>query len=280
LGNIFKNRFFIILLIVICVLTLSTIVLNLTGHGSVVADITNLILTPFRRFADVLTDSFSGFAAYFTEFNRMKEEIGELSERLAAAEALNEDTRRLQEQNDMLYSFFKLQSERPHYSFQPARIIASSPGNIRFSLTIDKGALHGVELDMPVIAAVGAEKYAIVGYVGEVGLMSSRVVPFIRTNASVAAYIRRTGETGIVEGVFELEQRGLCRLAHLSRETLPEPGDRIWIYPEDLYIGEVISAESDPFSQTMTALIEPAVNFYEIRDVMVILEFELLEVTL
>jgi rod shape-determining protein MreC len=290
MGDVFRNKFFIILLIIICVLTLSTIILNMTGHGSVVADITNLVLTPFNQFADIITESFAGFGAYFTEFGRMREEIADLRSRLEIAEALNEDTRILQEQNEMFRSFYELKRERMDFDLQPARVTARDPGNFRSSLTINKGSFHGVEKDMPVIAAAGTgtgagtgtetESYVIVGFVSEVGATSSKVTPFIRTGSYVGAYIKQSEELGIAEGDFRLERHGLCRLVPFSKEAEIEAGDKIYtsgtggIYPENLYIGEVIEVESDPFTQTMTGIIQPAIDFGGIKDVMVIIKFE------
>ena len=284
MGDIFKNKFFIILLIVICVLTLSTIILNLSGHGSVVTDTVNIILTPFQKFAVILKESFSGFIGYFTEFNRMKDEITELKNKLEAAESMNQDVLKLQEQIDTYESFYELKKERMHFDLQPAKITARSPGNYLSALTIDKGAFHNLDKDMPVVAAKSAGKdkyiYVIVGYISEVGLMSSKTVPFIRTGTSIGVYIERTGETGIVTGDFELEKNGLCILSHLSKETVLEVGDKIFssgngnIYPEDLYIGEVTEITSDPLSHTMIGYIQPAVNFDDVKEVMVIRKFE------
>jgi len=284
MGDIFKNKFFVILLIVVCVLTLSTIILNLTGHGSLVADIVNIILTPFRNFATLLKDGFSGFAGYFTEYNRMKDEIEDLKEQLEAAQSQIQDAWKLQEENDMLYSFYDLKIKQPTYKFQNAKITARDPGNYISALTIDKGSLQKIAKDMPVIASKKTDSdkpvYMIVGYISEVGLMSSKTVPFIRAGTSTGAYIERTGETGIVEGTFELEKDGLCRLAYLSKDTIIEVGDKIYtsgdggIYPEDLYIGEIIEVTADPLSHTTTGYIKPAVNFDEIKDAMVIIEFE------
>jgi len=267
------------MLALVCALTLSSIILNLAGYGSVVSDITHAVLSPFGYFADIVKESLSGFPAYFTEFNRMKDEIEDLKERLAAAEALNEDTRILREQNDMLMSYFELKREHVDYGLQPAKIIATDPGNYITSLTINKGSFHHIKKDMPVISAVGAD-YVIIGYVGEVGLTSSKVVPFIRADESVGAYIKRSEYLGVVKGDFELEKKGLCRLAFLPRETAVETGDRIYssgsggLYPDNLYIGEVVDVEYDPYSRTMTGIIKPAVDFNDIKDVMVVLKHE------
>ena len=283
MGDIFRNKFFIILLIVICLLTLSTIILNLSGHGSVVTDIVNLILTPFQRFAVILKNSLSGFIGYFTEFNNMKEEIADLKEQLDSLQSEVQDNWKLREENDMLYSFFGLKKKHINYNFQNAKITARDPGNYISALIIDKGAFHGLEKDMPVIASKKIDQdkniYIIVGYVSEVGGITSKAVPFIRTATSMGAYIERTGETGIVEGDFELEKYGICRIVNLSKETVIETGDKIYssgggIYPEDLYIGEVIEVAADPLSHTLIGYIKPAVDFDEVKDVMVITAFE------
>lgn len=285
MAEIFKSKFFIISLIVICVLTLSAVVLNLIGYGSVVSDITNIVLTPFNQFADILKESFAGIAAYFTEFNRMKDEIDELKRKLEIAEALNEDTKILQEHNDMLSSFFGLKSEHMTWEFQDARVTSRASGNYLSHLIINKGSMHNIEKDMPVIAAKpsssgGGYDYVIVGYISEVSLRSAKVAPFLHTGASIGAYIKRTSETGVIEGEFELERDNLCRIARLSKEAVIEPGDKIYssggggIYPENLYIGEVTEVFPDDLSRTMTGIIKPAVDFGKIKDVMVIQKFE------
>ena len=283
MGAIFKNKFFIIMLIVALALTLSTIILNASGFGSVVSDAVNVILAPFQNFADIIKDSFAGFAGYFTEFNKMKDEIEELKAKLEDAQSRLQDTRRLQDENDTLMAFYELKRKRPDYKMQNAKITARDPGNYVSSMTINKGMAQTLDKDMPVVAAMGTdsgkEKYAIVGYVSEVGLLFAKIVPFMRTGESIGAYIERTGEAVIVEGDFELEKKGLCRVSYLSKETVIETGDKLYssgnggIYPEDLYIGEIVEVTANPFSRTMTGYLKPAVDFDEIKNVMIIHEF-------
>jgi len=283
MGAIFKNKFFVITLIVAVALTLSTVALNLSGHGSLVGDAVNVIVTPFRNFAVIVKDSFSGIAAYFTEFGHMKEEIEELRAKLADAESQLLDTRRLQDENETLMAFYELKRKRPDYKMQNAKVTARDPGNLISSLTIDKGAAQGLEKDRPVVAARGTdsgkERYVVVGYVGEVGLLSAKVVPFIRAGAAIGAYVERTGEAIMVVGDFGLERKGLCKIANVPKGTILEVGDKIYssgsggIYPEDLYIGEIVELVADPLSRTMTGYVKPAVDFEEIKNIMVILEF-------
>ena len=282
MGDIFRNKFFVITLIVGCVLTLTTVALNLSGRGSLVSDAVHIITSPFQNFALIVKDSFSGIAAYFTEFNKMKEEIEELRAKLEDAESQLLDTRRLRDENETLMTFYELKRTRPDYKMQNARVTARDPGNHISSLTIDKGTAQNLAKDMPAIAARGTEsgmeKYVIVGYVSEAAGLSAKVVPFIRTGASIGAYVERTGEAVIVEGNFELEKKGLCRISGMPKGVL-EVGDKIYssgsggIYPEDLYIGEVIELVANPLSRTMTGYVKPAVNFEEVKNLMIILEF-------
>jgi rod shape-determining protein MreC len=284
MGEIFRNKFFIIMLIIICVLTLSTIILNLSGYGSVVSDITSLILSPFQGFSQIMRTSFSGFTGYFTEFSRMKERIAELEEQLAAYQSEAGEARRAIDENIMLRSFFELKRQRMDFDLEPARITAGSPGNFSSEFTVNRGSLHGIGRDMPVVAAGSGADYIVVGYIREVGLTSSKVVCFIRAGEAIGAYIERTKETGIIEGVFELEQDGRCRFRPLPGDSALEfqVGDRIYSsgegsrYPEGLYIGEIIRLVADPFTHTMTGIIEPAMDFSggTVRDVMIIRSFE------
>ena len=212
----------------------------------------------------------------------MKSEIKDLNAQIVSLESQISQVRELERKNEELQNILKLKEKHMDYNPYNARVTARDPGNFLSVLTIDKGALQTLYKDMPVIAALNSDdgtKYAVVGYISEVGLLSSKVVTFTHSGSSIGVYIERTGETGIVSGEFELGKKGLCKISFLSKETIIETGDKIFssgggLYPEDLYIGEVIEVGFDQNSHTMTGYIKPAVDFNTIRNVIVILEFE------
>ena len=278
MGDIFKNKFFIVFLIVACLLTVITMGLSLAGYGNLISDIASTVIRPFQMFANMIQNSVSGFIGYFTMFNELVEENAMLREQVQEFKAKWSIISEIEDQNEFLRGFFELRQERPDFRLQDASIIAGSAGNYIFEFTINRGSFHGVELDMPVIA-LGANGESIVGFISNVGIMTSRVSPFIRPSNSVGAYIRRTGDTGIVEGDFELGRVGLSRFAPLSRDADIQVGDRIYssgygmIYPQGLFVGTITEIVSNPFMQTQHAYIEPGANFNQLRDVMIILEF-------
>ena len=274
MGGIFRNRFFIVFLIAACGLTVLTMGLNIAGYGNLVSDVINIITSPFQAFANMMSDSISGFVGYFTVFNELREENAELRQRLRDLESEIVEARAIREQNLMLIDFLDLKQERQDFRIHNATVIAWNASNYTSGFTINKGTFHGIERNMPVIAAGG-----VVGFISHADIRTSRVSPFIRTSNSIGAYIRRTGDTGIVEGDFELERRDLSRLVPLSRDADIQVGDRVYssgyggIYPEGLFIGTVAEIFNDPLRQTVAAHVEPGVNFNQLRDVMVILEF-------
>jgi rod shape-determining protein MreC len=83
-----------------------------------------------------------------------------------------------------------------------------------------------------------------------------------------------------VEGDFELEKKGLCKLSYLPKDVDLRVGDKIissgygGIFPEGLNIGEVVSIEPDELSHTLVGYVKPAADLSLIRDVMIIREFE------
>ena len=275
MGGIFKNKFFIILVIIACVLTLTAMILNVMGYGSITTDITNVIIMPFNAFADIIKDSWSGFAAYFTEFNRMKEELAEKNEYILELEEQIEDIRDIKDDLDGLITYFGFMEEHTNITkFQDATVIGRDAGNYQPNLIINKGSFHNIKPNMPVITDKG-----IVGYISEVSYLTSTVSLFIRTTKSVGAYIKRNKQIGIVEGDFSLEKSGKCMLGSLPKETELVVGDKIYtsgygdIYPKDLYIGKVTEVVPDLRTHSVTGYIEPAVDFDELRKVMIILEF-------
>jgi rod shape-determining protein MreC len=209
----------------------------------------------------------------------MKEKIEDLEAKLEAADARDQEYWKLKEQNEMFHAYYDFKQEHVDFDLQPAKINAKDSGNYLLVLTINKGEVHNIKKDMPVIASVGMDK-VIVGYVSEVGFLYSKVTSFMQTGEAIGAYIKSTDETGVIVGDFDLEKKGQCRLEDLPKDTKLKVTDRIYssggggIYPEGLYIGEVIDVQPDAKSHAMVGIIQSAVNFNEIKDVMVVLSFE------
>lgn len=274
--KLFKNKFFIITLIVVCVLTIIMIVLNLTGHSNIVSDIMNAALYPFQKFADFLKTSVNGFFLYFTEFNSLKEENETLKEKIKSMEKLEIENAELAEENENLYKYYDLKREHTDFKLCYAEIIAREADNYLSVITVNRGSFHGIEKGMTAVS--GGDN--LVGIVSEVDYLSSKITLFIKAGTSIGAYVKRTKGTGFAEGDFKYEKDSLAIFSSKPKNSKIRENDIILTsgigdqYPGNLVIGEVIETSPNANTQTLDGIIKPAADLDNITDVMIITDFE------
>ena len=104
----------------------------------------------------------------------------------------------------------------------------------------------------------------------------SNVVSVIDAKSAAGCIVERTGDTAVLEGSIELMTEGKCHLSYLSRDAQVAEGDFVetsglgGIYPEGLLIGKIKSLAIDPQGLYYEAVVEPAVDFSRVSEVMVI----------
>ncbi|MBR6603017.1 MAG: rod shape-determining protein MreC [Clostridia bacterium] len=274
MSKFLKSRFFIISLLLAIVLVTVPTVLSIMGQGDYVRSALGVVATPFRYVFTSVAESIDGFVSYFGEFDRinaenriLKDKIAELENKISAAEAIDEENR-------WLYGYLGLKREHIDYEFEAARVVGRESGNYMTVFTLNRGSMHDIEPNMPVVTEDG-----IVGYVSEVGMNWCKVVTILETASSVGAYVERSGELGLVEGVYELKGSGVCKMSYLPSEADIRVGDVILssgigsFYPRGLVIGKVTELVPDEYSRTLEAVVEPAADLSDIRNVMIIRSF-------
>lgn len=141
------------------------------------------VLSPFRRFGDGVTD----LVATRAENQRLRAEVEELRERRRAFADLE---RELAETRALLGY-----RDASGLDAVPARVIAVSPSNFEWTLTIDAGERDGVVRGMAVVSAQG-----LVGRVLSTTANASRVLLVVDPNFSVASRSVATSALGLVDG--------------------------------------------------------------------------------
>lgn len=118
------------------------------------------------------------------------------------------------------------------------------------------------------------------GYVSTVAPTYSTVTTLLDTSMNVAAIDSRTrGDTGVVTGSLDLASKGLCRLNYLSPTGSAAAGDLVvttgitGIFPKDLLIGTIREVDQSGSDISAYAVIEPAADILELRDVLIITSF-------
>ena len=273
--RIFQNKFFIICLCIALVLTIVPSVFSLMGYRSLAKNIVGTVTMPVRWVATVIGDSFSGFGKYFGSIKALNDQNQALIEENAALKEQLADAELLERENERLRDYLDMKNQYPSFSMEEGMVISHSSGNYITNFTLNRGTLHGIAVNMPVVTKDG-----IVGYVVEVGLNWCMVSTLIETATSVGAYIPRSEVVGIVSGDYSMRQEGTCKISYIDAEADVQVGDVVYssgtgsVYPADLKIGTITSIEVDEYNRTLVATVSPAVDFSELKWVMVITGYE------
>lgn len=260
-----KTKFFIVCIAVASVLVLVPAILTAFGQVDIVRSGLKTVAKPFEWCGSRLADAVGGFVAVFTDYNELQEENESLRAELDSVENERADNEVLRSENDWLKKFLDLKNKNPDFELTDADIISFEAGNYSTVLTLNRGTVHGIKKNMPVITPDG-----VLGYVSETGLDWCKVTSIIESTSKVAVYTDRTGVIGTVEGDPNLRADGKCVMSYAADADI-KVGDRVYtsgtgsIYPDGLLIGKIISVDADEATRKLVAKVEPAVDFTSIE---------------
>ena len=273
--RIFQNKFFIICLCIALVLTIVPSVFSIMGYRSLAKNIVGTVTMPVRWVATTIGNAFQGWGKYFASMKALDEKNKALIDENAALREQLQNAELLEKENERLRDYLDMKNKYPSFKMEEGMVISHSSGNYITNFTLNRGTLHGIAPNMPVVTKAG-----IVGYVVEVGLNWCMVSTLIETATSVGAYIPRSEVVGIVSGDYSMRQEGTCKIGYIDAAADVQVGDAVYssgtgsVYPADLKIGTVTSIEVDEYNRTLVATVTPAVDFSSLKWVMVITGYE------
>ncbi len=269
-----SKQFKIILTTFLLLIALSVTCVILGGRISPQADLLGTVLAPFRSAATKISQAVEDLAATFTEGEEALLKNAELETELAELRQQLSDYEKTKKENEFYKDYLEIKDDHPDFKFEAATLIAKDEKDPFKSFTINAGSVDGIETHDPVITESG-----LVGFIGEVGLTTSKVTTILDPDITLGALDNRTSDAGILYGSVENAKQGLTGLYNLSRSCTVSVGDYIvtsgeGIFPEGLQIGFVRSIGSEKYNTSIFATIEPFTDFDNIRDVMIITDFE------
>lgn len=272
----FRSVRFKILAAVLAVLVVLMIVFSaLGGWSSPLSSVASAVVTPIQQGFNSAWEYITNFFSAPSRIRELELENATLKEQIAdlTKEKAEYETALLE--NEFYKDYLGLKEEHEDFEFCAAKVVSVDAADIYGAFSVNVGSLNGVSPYDPVITAEG-----LVGYVKSVSLTSSTVVTLLDPTVKVGAYDTRTDDSGIVSGSAKLAKNGQCRLNNLTRDCTVAIGDNIitsgggGIFPEGLMIGSVNTMGQDSGDITSYAVIDTAVDFDNLRNVMVITSFE------
>ena len=257
-------------------LTILTATLSIMGQTDPIKDALNTLFTPFRYIASAVGESIDGFESYFKAIEDYKAENESLKAENESIKAELADGEAAREENARLREYLEMKEKYSDFKLTEALIIGKEGEGHATFFTLNKGKRDGIDTGMAVMVSGG-----LVGSVCDAGDTWSRVRVLNEASASAGAYVHRSGEIGVLCGDIAYKDTGLCVLKYLSQNADVVEGDLIYtsgegsVYPRGLLIGRISSVDKDEFLRQKTAVIETAVDFGELKYVMIITDFEI-----
>ena len=204
----------------------------------------------------------------------LRREYRELQERIARYEYLERSATEVYAENNRLREQLNF-SKSARYKHIPAEISGRDPDNVFSAFVINKGTVHGIKNNMPVIAFQNGMQ-ALVGKVIQTAHLESLVMPLYDQRCFVSSRLTQERYEGIVEGqgspAFPLLMRSLTKRA---REDV-NIGDIVvtsgigGVYPAGIIVGRVSKILSRGYETSIELEIESAIDFSRLEYVFVI----------
>lgn len=235
--------------------------------GTVVRTVMSPVKTGFSYIAGAVNNA-CGFVWDMRAYKADNEELEAENIRLKQQ---NRDTATYREENERLQELLDLKNSITDYSTVAARVISYSANNWYETIEINKGSMNGLSVGNAVITPEG-----VVGKVTETGPNYAIVTTILDSSSAVGIRVSRTGGSGLVEGDSELAADNRCKLSFLDRSTPIIVGDVVetsgsgGIYPPGFIIGSITSVSADSTGNLKYAVIDPAVDFSDLYEVLVI----------
>ena len=231
----------------------------------------SLVLSPFQQAVSWV----GGQLAYVTgnvwdiatvhEQNKMlRNEVEQLRvQNLQASEAMAE--------NERLRTLLGYRQMATQFDMVAARVIGRESATWSRMIVINRGRQDGVDVDMAVVTQSG-----LVGHVVEAGWNSSKVQLILDPRSSVGTLVQRAESrvAGIVQG--DLDNLTMPQMVNIPKNADVVEGDVIvtsgfgGLYPKGLVVGLISSLQNDEGGLLKIGIMEPAVDFQKLEDVMVI----------
>ena len=192
------------------------------------------------------------------ENKRLSAKVGELQGRLSQLEESYAETAR---EKTVRQKYAAASKGRM------ARVIATGSGGWLSYLVVSGGSAAGTRVKDVALTADG-----VVGQVYAVAGNSARVVPITDGSSKVAALVKDSRETGILVGTGGRQ----CELRFLAPNAEVRPGAMVLtagtggVFPKGLPLGTVASVGPEPRGVGKRAMVDPAVQFRKLEEVLLV----------
>lgn len=242
---------------------------SLTWPEQFVKDTVGVVERVFQKPVNYVVEFFDNVE----DIKKTYEENKMLKAELDKYASLSEELKDLRATNAELNEALGKKEALSDYKPVQATVIGRDPERWYDSMRIDKGAQHGVEKDMAVVAANGG----LIGKVKSVSQFNSTVelLSSINRTNRISAVVQGDDKIfGLIEG-YDKEKQALVFTkiasdANVQKDQTVVTSGLGGVFPSRLIIGTIIEVTPDPYGLTQTAYVKPAANLDDVNHTMIV----------
>lgn len=252
------------------------------SSGSFVLNIKNIgfsILSTIEKGVSTSVNAVTNTINSVGELRKLKKEYDQLVIKLEKFEQLQRSNADIRKENERLKEQLDFVSSIEEKNI-PAQIISRNLDNAYSYITIDKGSVHGIKKNMPVLAFQNGNK-GLVGKIIQVGTFTSQVIPIYNIDNIVSARIQNSRDLGLVKGLGSQDQPLV--LEYIRKRVIDELsfGDVIVTsgennnYMKDIPIGTISKITVLDYNSSLKIELTPIIDFARLENVVVVNQVEL-----
>ena len=273
MHDFFRSKGFLIILIIVAVLSIFiAATYRDRAKVSFIEDTVNSVVKPVQSFSVKASNSIIHFFERVFSSTDLDKENEQLRVKLAQYEIIESELETLREENSRLKDLLNYTDITDNYSYITSTVIGKSQGIWFSEFTVNAGRKDGVEENMAVVNSQG-----LVGRVNSVSANTCKVTAIIDSTSDISAMVERTRDYGFARGILNTDEKETLELYYLPSGYDLVPGDTIvtsgigGTFPTGIAIGTVTEvSRSNDDAEERNAIIEPAVDFLRLEEVMIV----------
>jgi rod shape-determining protein MreC len=264
-----------LLALTLTLIAVSLLILSLSGYLEPAQSLLLRPLSVAQRWIAARVAAISDFLTSPRDIATLRNRIAELEGENAHLEQEIIILREQLSETEILSALLDYARTQPESSYLAADVIGQDISPFLQWVLIGAGSDDGIRHGMPVVSAEG-----LVGRVSDVYATVSRVQLITDPALAVNVKMQSTG----ADGVLAAELNGELRVDFIDPEEVVESGELVLTsglggsYPPDIPVGEVLSLRARDYELFQQAVIEPVVDFNDLRILLVITSFRPLPV--
>ncbi len=242
-----------------------------TSKLSFFEGIVSSVLSPVQNLFISLRNKATGNNTYFSDMELLIAENEELKEKNSDLEEQIRELEIIKADNETMQEYMNLTQKYAEYETIPAYVINKDVSNLSSTLVLNAGSDNGVKENMTVIADKG-----LVGHVISVTNNTSKVQVIIDSASTVSCSISTTEQSIICKGTLDNDQKLRASFIPTGAELIH--GDTVstsglgGIYRKGIHIGTIKEIVTTSNVIDRYAIVEPAVDFSTVNNVLIIAE--------